>query len=493
MGSESGGALECDPTAETCEAKLALGVYCEEDTECSTEHCVPDDARRYRCCEAACTNGCNATGECFLPPKPAGTTLPPKGTAPSTTPSERESEAAADASTTSTAEPMPSTGVSEREAERAREQAARDDSGDTTEADAPSDGQSDVTDGPTELEIIECAAGATRSCSAAGALGNCGLGEQPCENGHWSTCTVQPKTVDSCALEGDDADCDGVPNGGCDCEGDCEPMQTTTDECAPGDVRACDEHPGLDGKGICRAGTQSCQATESGNRFGVCTGAVGPANADSCASSGDDSNCNGKPNEGCAAMPPVEQPPVEDPPVEQPPTMLQGTLLWSFDSNAQGWQLRLTDPDSLKSSSQVTFGSDQGDPSAGSLLVKMPFSGHNQKLEFNVSVNDSLDVRGKQFRARVMLKSGLSTDTNAPGGIKFFAKAGDDYVYVSGRWRYLTTPGQWEEVFLDPSAPDLKTGDFDLSDVREVGFELRTFQDTTQISPAVVYVDSITY
>jgi hypothetical protein len=167
--------------------------------------------------------------------------------------------------------------------------------------------------------------------------------------------------------------------------------------------------------------------------------------------------------------------------------------LWSFDSDAEGWQLRLTDPSSLQNSAKVEFSSEEGDPSAGSLLIDMPFSGINQKIEFNIHPSTPLDARGKQFRARVMLSSGLTSDTNAPGAIKFFAKSGEKYVYASGRWRYLTEPGQWEEVFLDPSAPDFQTGEFDLSDVREVGFELRTFQDTTGISPAIVHLDSITF
>lgn len=92
-----------------------------------------------------------------------------------------------------------------------------------------------------------------------------------------------------------------------------------------------------------------------------------------------------------------------------------------------------------------------------------------------------------------MLLSGLSSDSSAPGAIKFFAKSGPNYVYASGRWRDLTETKKWEEVFLDPSAPDFETGEFDLTDVREIGFELRTFQNTTNVSKALVHVDSITF
>lgn len=223
------------------------------------------------------------------------------------------------------------------------------------------DASDDLTDGsntdsePTDDSGPEgdCKPGSVRPCAAGGALGNCAGGEQLCqEDAKWGACSVEPQQADDCTKPGDDADCDGTPNSGCDCtDGDeqaCGPTQTigrcepgksvcadgayracegaveaiardcsstedndcdgvaddTLDgvcQCKPGDVRACDQHPGLDGKGQCQAGSQTCVAAEDGSSsaWSECTGAVGPELQDSC-DGVDDSNCNGIPNEGCS-------------------------------------------------------------------------------------------------------------------------------------------------------------------------------------------------
>jgi cysteine-rich repeat protein len=150
---------------------------------------------------------------------------------------------------------------------------------------------------------------------------------------------VTAQLVDSCEL-GDDASCNGTPNEGCACVGDtpcgidvgacqvgvsrcvngapgaCEnetrpiardcrsPFDNdcngtldnaidATCQCAEGSTRACDLHPGFDGRGICRAGSQRCvfAAGNVASAFGSCTGSVGPA-ARNC-SSMQDNDCNG--------------------------------------------------------------------------------------------------------------------------------------------------------------------------------------------------------
>jgi len=83
-----------------------------------------------------------------------------------------------------------------------------------------------------------------------------------------------------------DNDCDGKPDNTID--GVCQ--------CAPGGpARACNMHPGKDGVGPCRAGTQTCvlgnPPTSSG--YGGCTGDVGPAAPDDCAADGADLDCDG--------------------------------------------------------------------------------------------------------------------------------------------------------------------------------------------------------
>jgi hypothetical protein len=71
-----------------------------------------------------------------------------------------------------------------------------------------------------------------------------------------------------------------------------------------GETEPCNEHPGLDGEGRCRAGSRTCTGRLNGSRseLGECVGGVGPLDSDSCAAAGDDSNCDGEQNGGCACV-----------------------------------------------------------------------------------------------------------------------------------------------------------------------------------------------
>jgi len=186
-----------------------------------------------------------------------------------------------------------------------------------------------------------CSEGDVRTC--VGALGNCAAGTQRCgADLRWSLCSIQP-TVDSCT-PGDDADCDGTPNNppeGCNCsadvacgisdvgncqlgtsrctagrlgacvgsvtpaardcrstaDNDCDGLADnqldTVCQCIPASIETCDVHAGLDGIGICRAGTRTCVASAGSlsSAWGACVGSVGPA-ARNCAAPADN-DCNG--------------------------------------------------------------------------------------------------------------------------------------------------------------------------------------------------------
>jgi hypothetical protein len=131
-------------------------------------------------------------------------------------------------------------------------------------------------DGPT----TGCTSGSTRSCAADGYLGNCAAGTETCAAGKWSACTISPAAKDSCATKGDDATCNGTPNEGCACL-DVDP------------ARLCSAGGAL---GSCAKGMQTC----SGGKWGTCS--IAPAAQDDCTIKGDDSNCNGSPNDGCPCV-----------------------------------------------------------------------------------------------------------------------------------------------------------------------------------------------
>jgi len=88
-----------------------------------------------------------------------------------------------------------------------------------------------------------------------------------------------------------------------DCDGRADNTVDNACTCAIGTTQACGAHPGLDGNGQCQAGFQTCEARTNGttSTFGGCTGSVGPAAADTCVE-GNDANCNGRENDGCACI-----------------------------------------------------------------------------------------------------------------------------------------------------------------------------------------------
>jgi hypothetical protein len=103
-----------------------------------------------------------------------------------------------------------------------------------------------------------------------------------------------------------------VPNGPRDCssdqDNDCDGQpDNVVDEvcvCALGTPEACDEHPGLDGNGLCRAGLRTCVLGADGltSEWGACEGAVGPGGPDSCTVRGEDADCDGTPNTDCPCV-----------------------------------------------------------------------------------------------------------------------------------------------------------------------------------------------
>lgn len=162
--------------------------------------------------------------------------------------------------------------------------AARDCS---SEVDNDCDGQPDnVVD-----DVCLCVTGAVEACEEHPGFdgqGNCHAGVHTCLfdpatlTTSWSECegSVGPGEQDSC-VPADDTDCDGTPNEGCSCtEGQTQPCGSTTNI------------------GPCQVGTSTCE----GGTFQECVGGVSQSLRDSCTVRGDDSNCNGIPNDECSCI-----------------------------------------------------------------------------------------------------------------------------------------------------------------------------------------------
>jgi hypothetical protein len=170
-------------------------------------------------------------------------------------------------------------------------------------------------------EGCPCPAGESRPCGTA--TGNCEPGTQACIDGAWGACEggIAAGPLDSCAIEQDDANCNGVPNEGCAClAGQSEPCgdcglrtcdpetrafgacvgQEQTQECweTPEGSAVTPERP-MAVSGNCRFGSQACGADGT---WAACDGAVGPLASDRCDVGADDADCNGIANDGCACI-----------------------------------------------------------------------------------------------------------------------------------------------------------------------------------------------
>jgi hypothetical protein len=86
-----------------------------------------------------------------------------------------------------------------------------------------------------------------------------------------------------------------------DCDGQPDNVVDAICKCVPDSEEPCEDHPGLDGRGPCRAGRRTCALGEGNTTsdWGACAGSVGPAAADDCTIVSDDSSCDGVPNGGC--------------------------------------------------------------------------------------------------------------------------------------------------------------------------------------------------
>lgn len=154
----------------------------------------------------------------------------------------------------------------------------------STGKDPSTTGEEKEEPAPEPEPEVECEEGAEKACSETPdgeaidfptgvPLGNCKAGTKTCKDGKWGSCegAIAPKEADSCEIAGDDANCDGSANGGCDC--------------VNGESRPCGESD----KGQCKMGTQTCK---EGKWPEECDGAVYP-DKEKCDGKGVDEDCDG--------------------------------------------------------------------------------------------------------------------------------------------------------------------------------------------------------
>jgi hypothetical protein len=139
--------------------------------------------------------------------------------------------------------------------------------------------------GSANDRFCQCFNGSTQACGVT-STGVCELGTQTCVNGSFGQCVGEVRPASRDCRSQQDNDCNGSPD-------------NTTDNvcrCTIGSTQACQTHPGLDGIGRCRAGSQTCtgRSNNSSSDFNACTGSQGPSARD-CRSA-QDNDCDGRPD-----------------------------------------------------------------------------------------------------------------------------------------------------------------------------------------------------
>ncbi len=168
--------------------------------------------------------------------------------------------------------------------------------------------------------------------------------------------------------------------------------------------------------------------------------------------------------------------------------------LYTFDADVQDWIIDSTDPASMEPNSSLTFDTQNGDVSPGCLKVQVPFSGVNQKVEFQAMQDPALDLRGRLLRMRVRLQRTEDNQDADPMQAKIFAKSGDNWDYISGEWMYFTPDDGWVDITLDVDNPLLvPSGEHFPDNVRALGIELRTPDVSEAVYAVTLYVDSVSY
>jgi hypothetical protein len=103
---------------------------------------------------------------------------------------------------------------------------------------------------------------------------------------------ASPAAAELCSTTSVDDNCDGQVNEGCICD-----AGTIDTACSSFDGVLISWPAGVP-EGACKYGSRTC--APDGKSWSECVDAIPPAAQDNCAIKGDDSNCDGVPNEGCA-------------------------------------------------------------------------------------------------------------------------------------------------------------------------------------------------
>lgn len=167
------------------------------------------------------------------------------------------------------------------------------------------------------------------------------------------------------------------------------------------------------------------------------------------------------------------------------------TKLFSFNTDHEGFMLETSASGNVQyrnlakpaadPAPMVGFAStkDYGnDPSSGSLLVTATYSFWNQSVSAEVTApvdktGAPIDFTGKTVKAEIWVDGGLSPAVDAPGGVVFYMKSGQNYDWGQAPWKNIEVYKNWIQVKFNADALDPGSKEtFSPADVRTIGFQI---------------------
>ncbi len=198
-------------------------------------------------------------------------------------------------------------------------------------------------------------------------------------------------------------------------------------------------------------------------------------------------------------------------------TTAQSEVLFDFASDLEGFEVgddsgaagaggeggagSTIDLVNLSLVTEASHDSKEGSPEPGSMKLEIPFSNYGQGSTWQHIFEDYQDFSDSIITANIKLADdgGFTQNENAPGGMIFFMKSGENWSWGQVPWVNLNEPGDWIEVEFDPTLLELQwSEDFDPTQVKAIGFKFDTGSDPEDPpegdlpKPATIWVDSIT-
>jgi hypothetical protein len=171
------------------------------------------------------------------------------------------------------------------------------------------------------------------------------------------------------------------------------------------------------------------------------------------------------------------------------PTACSGSYStsYTFDSSDMCWKVEY-DPNNL--SPTAGWDGSAGNASAGSVSLRVPFTGASQQVLYAVTFGSTpTNLTGKRitlcFRVDSWANSNLGT---YPGGAKIVVKTGSAYTYGASTWQNILSAGSaWVTLSMDVST----VSGIDPTMIEQIGLELNTNSGGT-FGAAVFHIDDVT-